>query len=302
MQDRSLTRFAWLSVAAALATMALKTWAWHLTGSVGLLSDALESLVNLGGALMALMMLWLAAQPPDAEHEYGHGKAEYFASGFEGLLVFLAGGLILVAAVPRLWNPQPLEQLGVGLAISALASVINFAAARVLLAAGRRHHSVTLEADAQHLLTDVWTSAGVIVGVALVALTGWLILDPILAVAVALHILWIGWKLARESASGLMDAALPDSERRVLEKVLEPYRSQGIGFHALRTRRAAARRFVSFHVLVPGLWTVQRGHDLLEEIEAAIMRELPNAIVFTHLEPIEDAASYADMGLDREST
>lgn len=301
MQHPSLTRFAWLSVAAALATMALKTWAWQLTGSVGLLSDALESLVNLGGALMTLMMLWLAAQPPDAGHEYGHGKAEYFASGFEGLLIFLAGGLILAAALPRLMNPQPLDQIGVGLAVSTIASVINLAVSRVLLAAGRRHQSVALEADARHLLTDVWTSAGVIGGVALVALTGWLILDPILAVAVALHILWIGWKIAREAASGLMDAAWPDSERQTLEKALEPYRSQGIGFHALRTRRAAARRFASFHVLVPGIWTVQRGHDLLEEIEAAILRQLPNVTVFTHLEPIEDPASYADMGLDRES-
>lgn len=301
MAHRSLTSYAWLSVAAALATMALKTWAWHLTGSVGLLSDALESLVNLGGALMTLMMLWLAAQPPDAGHEYGHGKAEYFASGFEGLLIFLAGGLILAAALPRLLNPQPLEQLGVGLAVSTLASVINLAVSRVLMAAGRRHQSVALDADARHLMTDVWTSAGVIAGVALVALTGWLILDPLLAVAVALHILWTGWKLARDAAAGLMDASWPDDERQTLEQALEPYRAQGIGFHALRTRRAAARRFASFHVLVPGAWTVQRGHDLLEEIEAAILRELPNVTVFTHLEPIEDPASYADMGLDRES-
>ena len=301
MQLPSLTRFAWLSVAAALATMALKTWAWNLTGSVGLLSDALESLVNLGGALMALMMLWLAAQPPDAGHEYGHGKAEYFASGFEGLLIFLAGGLILVAAVPRLLNPQALEQTGIGLAISTVASVINLVVSRVLMAAGRRHQSVTLDADARHLMTDVWTSAGVIAGVALVAVTGWLILDPLLAVAVAMHILWAGWKLASEAVSGLMDASWPDQERQVLEKALEPYRATGIGFHALRTRRAAARRFASFHVLVPGAWTVQRGHDLLEEIEAALARELPNVTVFTHLEPIEDPASYEDMGLDRES-
>ena len=301
MPNRSLTSYAWLSVAAALATMGLKTWAWQLTGSVGLLSDALESLVNLGGALMALMMLWLAAQPPDAGHEYGHGKAEYFASGFEGLLIFLAGGLILAAALPRLWSPLPLDQIGLGLAITAVASVINLVVSRVLMAVSRRHQSVTLDADARHLMTDVWTSAAVIAGVSLVALTGWLILDPLLAVAVALHILWTGWKLASEAASGLMDASWPERERQLLEDSLLPYRQQGIGFHALRTRRAAARRFASFHVLVPGAWTVKRGHDLLEEIEAAILRELPNVTVFTHLEPIEDPASYEDMGLDRES-
>ena len=301
MQNPSLTRYAWMSVAAALTTMALKTWAWHLTGSVGLLSDALESLVNLGGALMAVMMLWLAAQPPDAGHEYGHGKAEYFSSGFEGLLIFVAGGLIVAAAVPRLMHPQVLEQTGLGLTISAIASAINFAAARALLKAGSKHHSVTLEADARHLLTDVWTSAGVIVGVGLVAVTGWLILDPLLAVAVAMNILWTGWKLVSEAASGLMDASWPDDERRLLQDTLESFRSRGIDFHALRTRRAAARRFASFHVLVPGAWTVQKGHDLLEEIEAAVARELPNVTVFTHLEPIEDPASYADMGLDRES-
>lgn len=299
MQTHSLTRFAWLSVAAALATMGIKLAAWWLTGSVGLLADALESLVNLGAALMAVMMLWLAAQPPDAGHEYGHDKAEYFASGFEGLLVFLAGGLILWAAAPRLLHPEPIQQVGVGLAISAVAALINFVVARVLMSASRDHESVTLGADAQHLLTDVWTSVGVIGGVGLVALTGWLMLDPLIAMAVALHILWTGFRLIREAAEGLMDAAWPEADREALEQALRPFRADGIGFHAVRTRRSARRRFASFHVLVPGEWTVQRGHDLLEKIEAAVGQELPHTVVFTHLEPIEDPVSYDDIELDR---
>lgn len=300
MQDRSLTRFAWLSVAAALLTMGIKLVAWRLTGSVGLLSDALESLVNLGAALMAVMMLWLAAQPPDSGHEYGHDKAEYFASGFEGLLIFVAGGLILAAAVPKLLHPGAIERAGLGLALTAGASVINFVVARVLMKAGQRHDSVTLRADAQHLITDVWTSAGVIVAVALVAWTGWLVLDPLIAIVVAIHILWTGFRLLRESTAGLMDAAWPDEDRAALDRALYPFQADGVGFHAVRTRRAARRRFASFHVLVPGEWSVQRGHDLLEKIEAAVNKELPHTVVFTHLEPIEDPVSYDDIDLDRE--
>lgn len=299
MTRPSLTPYAWLAVAAALATMGIKLAAWWLTGSVGLLADALESLVNLGAAFMALVMLWLAAQPPDAGHEYGHDKAEYFASGFEGLLVFVAGALILLAAVPKLWAPVPIEQVGLGLFLSAGAALVNLGVARVLRRAGRQHGSVALQADADHLMTDVWTSAGVIAAVALVALTGWLVLDPLIAMGVAIHILWTGWRLVRDASAGLMDAAWPDAERALLERVLDRFRGDGIAFHALRTRRSARRRFASLHVLVPGSWTVQRGHDLLEAIEAAIHAQLPHTVVFTHLEPIEDPASYEDLDLDR---
>lgn len=296
----SLTRFAALSIAAALATMGLKFVAWYLTGSVGLLSDALESLVNLGGASLAFLMLRIAAQPPDEGHAYGHGKAEYFSSGFEGLLIFVAGGMILAAATLRLLHPQPLTQTGVGLAVSAVATAINFAVARVLLRAGREHHSVTLEADAHHLLTDVWTSLGVIAAVALVAATGWLVLDPLVAMAVAAYILWTGWRLVREAIGGLMDSAWPDAERRILDEVLGGFRAPGVDFHAVRTRRAAERRFVSFHVLVPGDWSVQRGHDLLERIETELARRLPHLTAFTHLEPIEDPRAHDDgRDLDR---
>lgn len=299
MVPPSLKRFAWLSIAAALATIALKTAAWWLTGSVGLLSDALESGVNLAGALMALAMLTVAAQPPDDEHAFGHGKAEYFASGFEGFLILAAAIGIAAAAIDRLLHPQPLEQIGVGLVVSVLASLINLGTARVLLAAGREHRSITLEADARHLMTDVWTSAGVVVGVGAVALTGWLWLDPLLALLVAANIVWTGWQLLRRSTAGLMDVALPPEQHAAVVAVLDGYRAQGVDYHALRTRQAGARCFVTVHVLVPGAWSVQRGHDLLEEIEADIRRAVPHASVLTHLEPLEDPVSGHDIELDR---
>lgn len=299
MLSPSLKRFAWLSIAAALATIGLKTAAWWLTGSVGLLSDALESGVNLAGALMALAMLTVAAQPPDDDHAFGHGKAEYFASGFEGFLILAAAVGIAIAAVDRLLDPQPLDQIGIGLVVSVLASLINLATARVLLAAGREHRSITLEADAHHLMTDVWTSAGVIAGVGAVALTGWLWLDPLLALLVAANIIRTGWQLVHRSASGLMDTALPPEQHAAVVAALDAYRVRGIDYHALRTRQAGARCFVTVHVLVPGAWSVQRGHDLLEEIEADIRRAIPHASVLTHLEPIEDPVSSHDIPLDR---
>jgi cation diffusion facilitator family transporter len=300
MVPPSLKRFAWLSIAAALSTIALKTAAWWLTGSVGLLSDALESGVNLAGALMALAMLTVAAQPPDDNHAYGHGKAEYFSSGFEGFLILIAAIGIGVAAIERLLHPQPLEQVGVGLAVSVVASIINWATARTLMRAGREHRSITLEADAHHLMTDVWTSAGVIVGVGAVALTGWLWLDPVLALLVAANIVWTGWQLIHRSAAGLMDAALPPEQHAAVIAVLERYRAQGADYHALRTRQAGARSFVTVHILVPGEWTVQRGHDLLEQLEADVRTAVPYASVLTHLEPLEDPVSGHDIELDRE--
>lgn len=300
MLSPSLKRYAWLSIAAALATIALKTIAWWMTGSVGLLSDALESGVNLAGALMALAMLSLAAQPPDENHSHGHGKAEYFSSGFEGFLILVAAVGIAVAAIKRLLDPQPLESVGIGLIVSVVASAINLFTARVLLAAGREHRSITLEADAHHLMADVWTSAGVIVGVAAVVATGWLWLDPVLALAVAANIVWTGWKLLCRSAAGLMDESLPPEQQQAILRVLDTYRADGIAFHALRSRQAGARCFVTVHVLVPGAWTVQEGHDLAERIEADIRAQLPHASVLTHLEPIEDPVSEQDIALDRE--
>jgi len=295
----NLERFAWLSVAAAIATIGLKTLAWWLTGSVGLLSDALESIVNLAAALLALTMLRLAASPPSEEHPYGFSKAEYFAAGIEGALIVLAAAGILATAIPRLLQPEPLAAPILGLAISAAASLINLGTAIVLLRVGKRHDSITLEADGRHLMTDVWTSAGVILGVALVFMTGWLLLDPLVALAVAVHIVWTGVGLVRRSAAGLLDAAIPQEDRDTIQKLFDEYAKQGVTFHAFRTRRAAARRFVSFHLLVPDRWSVSRAHRLSEEIEARIRVAVPNAAVFTHIEPISDPASYEDQGLDR---
>jgi cation diffusion facilitator family transporter len=295
----SLIRYAWLSIAAAVVTISLKAVAYLLTGSVGLLSDAMESLVNLVGALMALAMLTVAARPADDEHTYGHGKAEYFSSGVEGTLILLAAVSIGIASVQRLMTPKPLEQIGLGLAVSVAASLVNLGVALVLLRAGKRYQSITLEANARHLMTDVWTSAGVLIGVGAVALTGWERLDPIVAMVVAGNIVWTGVRIVRESALGLMDTALPIDEQNTLRQVLEPYAQTGIEYHALRTRQAGARRFVSLHVLVPGGWTVQHGHHLLERIEADIRQVLPNVTVFTHLESLDDPASWEDVTLDR---
>ena len=295
----SLKKYVWLSIAAAVATIGLKGAAWALTGSVGLLSDALESFVNLAGALRALWMMWLAEQPADADHAWGHGKAEYFSSAFEGFLIFLAAVSIAVSAVLRLMNPKALEAVAIGLGVSVAASVINFAVARVLASVARKHHSVILEADAHHLMTDVWTSVGVIVGVGLVVVTGWLWLDPVLALLVAANILFTGFKLMKRSASGLMDSALPPEMVAKVDALLEPYRKQGLGFHALRTRQAGSRAFVTLHVLVPGSWTVKEGHDLVERIEVEMLALLPNGHVTTHLEPLEDPLSMLDEGLDR---
>lgn len=299
MTGRDLKRYAWLSIAAAIATILLKGVAWQLTGSVGLLSDALESFVNLAGALMALTMLSLAASPADDRHAYGHGKAEYFSSAFEGFLILLAAISIAYTAIERLLHPQAIEAVGIGLLVSVVASLINLFAARELLKAGRAYNSITLDADARHLMTDVWTSVGVIIGVGLVWLSGWLWLDPVIALLVAANIVWTGWQLLQRSASGLMDEAIPKEQIRAVEAVLENYRRQGLEFHALRTRQAGRQAFITLHVLVPGDWTVQRGHDLLEQIETDIRAAVPFSHLTTHLEPIEDPVSLIDDGLDR---
>jgi cation diffusion facilitator family transporter len=296
----SLTRYAWLSIGAAVLTIVLKSVAYLLTGSVGLLSDALESLVNLVGAMMALAMLTIAARPEDEDHAYGHGKAEYFSSGVEGTLILVAAVSIIVAAIPRLITPKPLEQIGVGLAVSVGASLVNLTVALILRRASKRHNSITLEANSNHLMTDVWTSVGVVVGVGMVTLTGWQRLDPIVAMLVAVNIIWSGFGIVRKSVLGLMDTALSTEEQKLIQNVFEPHKQSGVEFHALRTRQSGARQFVSFHVIVPGRWTVQRGHHLLESIEADIRHALPNVTVFTHLESLNDPASWDDTSLDRK--
>ncbi len=295
----SLRRFALLSLAAAIATIGLKTTAFVVTGSVGLLSDAIESLVNIAAALIALYALSVAARPADEEHAYGHTKAEYLASGFEGALILVAAVSIAVTAVARLLDPRPIESLGVGAVVALLATLINLAAARVLGEAGKRYDSITLEADAHHLMTDVWTSVGVVGGVAAAQLTGWHRLDPVIALGVAVSILWTGVTLVRRSMLGLLDTGLPEPLRAEITRVLDAHRDGGVEYHAVRTRQAGARRFVSFHILVPGDWSVQRGHDLLETIEEEIRAAIPRCTVFTHLEPLEDPVSWADTNLER---
>lgn len=301
MLPPSLKHYAWLSIAAAIATILLKGVAWRLTGSVGLLSDAIESFVNLAGALMALWMLTLAALPADIDHAHGYGKAEYFSSAFEGFLILLAACSIGYTAIVRLLSPQPLEAVGFGLLVSMAASAINFVTARILMGVGRQQNSITLEADARHLMTDVWTSAGVIAGVGLVWITGWLWLDPVIALLVAGNIVWTGWQLMRRSAAGLLDASLPAEKREQIESLLAGYRKQGLDFHALRTRQSGSRAFVTLHVLVPGHWTVQQGHDWAEQIEMDIRNAISNAHITTHLEPLEDPVSMIDKELDRLS-
>jgi cation diffusion facilitator family transporter len=298
----SLIRYAWLSIAASVVIIGLKGYAYWVTDSVGLLSDALESIVNLVSACVALVALTIASRPADEDHPYGHDKAEYFSSGLEGGMILIAAIGISVAAVERLLHPRPLEQVGLGLVVSFVASVINLVVARILLAAGRQHDSITLEADGHHLMTDVWTSVGVLVGIGAVSLTHWTWLDPVVALAVAANIIWMGVALIRRSTLGLMDTALPAHELDSIRAVLEPHRAEGIAYHALRTRRAAARRFVSMHVLVPGAWTVQRGHDLSERIEEEIRERLPNTTITIHLEPLEDPRSWRDEAIEPVNT
>ena len=302
MKRPSLIRFAWLSIAAAVLTIGLKAAAYLITNSIGLLSDALESVVNLVSAMMALAMLTIAARPADEDHAYGHSKAEYFSSGVEGTLILIAAVSIGVAAIERLTHPKSIEQVGLGVGVAIAAAGVNLGVALVLLRAAKHYESITLEADAHHLLTDVWTTAGVVVGIIAVGITGWNPLDPIVALAVAANIVWTGIRFIRKSVLGLMDTALPMDEQILIRSVLETHKEAGVEYHALRTRQSGSRRFVSLHVLVPGIWTVQRGHQLVERIEEDISRALPNVIVLTHLESLSDPASWDNGVLDREET
>jgi cation diffusion facilitator family transporter len=299
LSNARLFRLLWLSVAAAVVTIALKGVAWLVTGSVGLLSDAAESLVNLVAAIVALAALSWASKPADEEHAYGHQKAEYFSAGVEGALIVVAAATIAVTAVGRLVDPQPIEAVGIGLALTLAASVVNLVVGFLLLRTGRRERSIALEADGRHLMTDVLTSVAVVAGVAAVAVTGWERLDALVALAVAVNILATGSALVRRSVGGLMDRALGEPERRQIDEVLDGFRADGVLFHALRTRQAGSRAFISLHVLVPGAWSVQRGHDLVERVEAQLRERLPYATVFTHLEPAEDPRSFDDTALDR---
>jgi cation diffusion facilitator family transporter len=294
-------RYAWLSIAAAVVTIGLKLGAYYLTGSVGLFSDAAESVVNLVAAVAALSALTFASRPPDEEHAFGHNKAEYFSSGLESALIIIAAVWIGITAWDRLLDPQPLQNVGLGLSVTLAATALNGGVAVVLLRAGRRLRSITLRADAQHLLTDVWTSLGVILGVVMVQLTGWLVLDPIIGLIVAANIVWTGFRILNDTAHGLLDTALPPEELEKIYRVLSRHEDDAVNFHAVRTRAAGQRRFVSMHVLVPGYWTVKQGHDLSERIEKELANALQgNTTFFIHIEPSEDPTSFEDQDLDRE--
>ncbi len=298
-QELPLTRYAWLSIAAAIVTILMKSAAYLITGSVGLLSDALESTVNLVSAIVALLALRMASRPANDEFTFGYSKVEYFSSGFEGGMILLAAVGIILSALPRLISPQPLEQVGLGLIISVCASLINLGVAIVLKRAGQRYNSITLEADSKHLMTDVWTTAGVLIGIALVALTGWLRLDPLIALAVAVNIIFTGYKLLVRSGRGLMDISLPEDELKSVHSILSSYQPQGVGYHALRSRQAAARKFLVVHLLLPGDWTISTGHKLADEIETQVRDTIPNSNIVTHIEPANDPISLQDGALDR---
>ncbi len=297
--SRSLRHYIWLSICASILIIGIKFGAYFVTGSIGLLSDALESIVNLASALIALSVLTVSTRPPDREHSYGHEKVEYFSSGSEGAMILIAAAGIAATAVERLVHPIVIQKLDLGIALSLAASLINLIVARVLIRAGRQRNSIVLEADGVHLMTDVWTSVGVICGIAIVAFTHWQPLDPIVALLVAVNITWSGVGLIRRSMRGLMDTALPDKDVATITTILEGYKAQGVEYHALRTRQAGPRGFVSVHIQAPGSWTVQRGHDLLEAVEADIRKVRPATTVFTHMEPLEDPASWSDEALDR---
>lgn len=295
----SLTRFAWLSIGAAVVTIVLKMSAYLITSSVGLLSDAMESTVNLAAAIVALIVLRIVLKPESDEFSYGFSKAEYFSTGFEGGMILLAAVGIIISAIPRLIDPVPLEQVGLGLAISVIASLINLGVALVLMRAGKKYGSITLQADSRHLMTDVWTTGGVLVGIALVGITGYQRLDPIIALLVAANIVFTGYKMLVHAGKGLLDTSLPPEEIKEVKSILEAYQAQGVGYHALRSRQAAARKFLVIHLLVPGSWTVKQGHELAEQIEIQITKAIPQVSMTTHIEPSEDPLAQTDIYLDR---
>ncbi|WP_313381570.1 cation diffusion facilitator family transporter [Proteiniphilum saccharofermentans] len=301
MKKSPLRRFISLSIAAAIVTILLKFYAYYVTGSMGFLSDALESFVNLFAAIFALVMLNISQKPADKEHEFGHSKAEYFSSAAEGALILIAAFTIIWSAVPRLIDPRPIENINTGLLFSLLASLVNLAVGMTLVRNGKKRRSLLLEADGKHLMADVWTSAGVIVAIVIVKFTGWLIVDPIIAILVALHIIYTGYRLISRSASGLMDASIPDEDLEKITNYLDSLNDQKIEYHSLLTRVAGRRKFIAMHILVPGKWTVKEAHDYADEIEETIVNMFDEPVtVHTHLEPVEDPASMKDIGIDRQ--
>ena len=294
-EKKSLAPIVWISIVASILTISIKSAAYWITGSVGFLSDAMESLINLAAGIVAFTMLTIAARPPDKEHPFGHDKAEYFSSFIEGLLINIAGIGIVYTAINRIYHPRPLEELGIGMALSVLATVINLVTSRILLHYGRKHSSISLEADARHLMTDVWTTVGIITGIALVNFTGWQLLDPLMAIAVAISIFYTGTKLVIRSTDGLMDTKLSEKELIAVKEILNRYKDQGIDYHALYTRQASSKRFITFHLLFPGEFSIHRAHEITKNIENEINAKFPYSSVFIHIEPLGDPDAYDDM-------
>lgn len=293
MFEDSPKRYAIYSIIASVLTFVLKFSAWRITGSVGLLSDATESIVNVTAAVLALTAITIAMRPADDHHSYGHGKAEYFSSGMEGVLIIVAACAIGYASIERFYNPQPLGNLGLGLGLALLSSVINFVTAKSMLKAAKRFDSITLEADAKHLLTDVWTSVGLVTGLAILLFAPqWQILDPIIACIMAVNIVFTGIGLLKRSIGGLMDDSLPPEELEIIANAIHQHQGDEATFHGLRTRKSGPIRFIDFHLLVPGDTTVHAAHDLCELIENEIESRLERSEVTIHVEPIECESSY----------
>ena len=300
MKKSPLQYYLYLSIGAALVTILLKSYAYYLTGSVGLMSDALESFVNLFAAIFAVIMLHISQKPADKKHTYGHSKAEYFSSAAEGALIIIAAFSIFRSAIPRIFNPISIENVDLGLLLSFIASIVNLGVGSTLIYNGKKRKSLILEADGRHLMTDVWTSLGVIVGIIIVKFTGWYIVDPIIAIFVAVNIMFTGYKLIKRSARGLMDATIPDEDMKRIILYLDSLKSNQIEYHSLMTRTAGQRKFIFFHLLVPGNWSVKQGHDCADKIEEHIISMFTEPVtVDTHLEPVDDPASMNDIGIDR---
>ncbi len=292
--SESPQKYIYCSIAASIITLVLKFWAWHITDSVGLLSDAMETVVNLVAGILALAALTLALKPADPAHTYGHGKAEYFSSGAEGMLILIAAVGIIYASIERFIYPSVPTNLGLGLIIALLSSVVNFVTAKIMLKGAKKHDSITLEADAKHLLTDVWTSIGLVLGLGVMLFTppSWAILDPIVAVIMAGNIIFTGFYLIRKSYSGLMDNTLPQPELNIIDKAIRDCAGPDTLYHGLRTRKAGSQRFIDFHLLLPGKLSINQSHTICNEIEVCIKDELNNCRVTIHVEPEEDKASY----------
>jgi cation diffusion facilitator family transporter len=294
VQRKSLAPIIWFSIIASILTISIKSAAYFMTGSVGFMSDAMESFINLAAGIVAFVMLTIAARPPDKEHPFGHDKAEYFSSLIEGVLIVIAAIGIAYAAIDRIYHPKPLEELGIGMVLSVIATLINFATARILLHYGKKYNSITIESDAHHLMTDVWTTVGIIVGIGLVKFTNWQLLDPLMAIAVAIGIVYTGTRLIIRSTDGLMDKKLSEKELVIITEILDRYKNQGIYYHALYTRQASSKRFITFHLLFPGDLSVHDAHETSKIIENEIRVKLPYSDVFVHLEPLNDPDALDD--------